>query len=141
MDTEDRIPGVTFYVGGSDLTKSGSNYIGKVELEAHVTSLDMWEEVLRKIDKLKIYEAQDFHTTMVELLQEDSKQLKLNLGGMEKVLAEVKEEKEQQVSFLKKEVAKVTLRMKKAEAEKSLMVEELERLRVLEKQISNLAGI
>jgi hypothetical protein len=72
MEPNEKLPGLTFHVEGSSLQKKH----GRVQLDATVNDLDLWDEVLKKLDGFRVYTVSDLQTAMVEILQDDQKQMK-----------------------------------------------------------------
>lgn len=72
MEPNEKLPGVTFHVVRSSLQER----LGVVVLDASVNDPDLWQEVLTRLDELRIYTVSDLSTAMIQVLQEDNRELK-----------------------------------------------------------------
>lgn len=72
MEPMNKLPGLTFYVDASSL-KDGH---GSVRLSATVKDIDLWDQVIKKLNNFRVYTVSDLSTAMVEVLQEESKEVK-----------------------------------------------------------------
>jgi len=95
MEPNEKIPGVTFHVVSSSL----KNKTGKVVLDAVVNDLDLWPEVMTRLDELRIYTVSDLTTAMIEILQEENRELKESADKEVTRLREELERASQRLSF------------------------------------------
>ena len=72
MEPNNKLPGLTFHIESSSLQQKH----GRVQLDATVNDADLWDEVLKKLDGYRVYTVADLHTALVEVLQDDQKQMK-----------------------------------------------------------------
>jgi hypothetical protein len=114
MEPNEKLPGLTFHVESSSLQKKH----GRVQLDATVNDIDLWEEVLKKLDGFRVYTVADLHTALVEVLQDDQKQMK--------------EEHDHEVQQMRQELERLRQRcsvLEKYEREAAQMEMELAKLR------------
>jgi hypothetical protein len=95
MEPNENIPGVTFYVMRSSLKER----IGSVVLDATVNDPDLWQEVLTKLNNLRVYTVADLTTAMIEVLQEENKEAKEGHAREVAALREKLERAQQRLSF------------------------------------------
>ena len=72
MEPNEKLPGLTFHIESSSLQEKH----GRVQLSASVNDLDLWEEVLKKLDGFRVYTVADLQTALVEILQDEQKETK-----------------------------------------------------------------
>lgn len=70
LQPNEKLPGVTFHVNSSRL----QGKIGYAVLDAQVEDVDLWDKVLAKLDKFRVYTVTDLQTAMIEVLQMDEKE-------------------------------------------------------------------
>ena len=127
MKPEERIPGVTFHLeSAKQLPSVTYKAHGLVTLKADIDNFDVWDEVVGKLNGLRIYEASDLSTEMIEMLQEDNNRL-------EGELAQLKEEAREKEERHNASVAALEFQTRKDQAE-------LEYLRELKAQLDALSG-
>ena len=98
MEPNDKLPGLTFHVESSSLQQKH----GRVQLDATVNDIDLWEEVLKKLDGFRVYTVADLQTALVEILQDDQKQMKGEYDKQMRALTQQVEYLKQRCSVLEK---------------------------------------
>jgi hypothetical protein len=140
MAPDERLPGITFHLEESSLGPSSVHKgNGKITLQADVDDIDMWDKVVHHFSELRIYDAGDFKTELIELMQDDNKRL---TDQMEQFAHNTKSNEEQllqRTSFAESENAKLTLENKKKDAQIDVLNQELETLRDFKRQLDELA--
>lgn len=105
MDSEDfDIPGVTFYVLSSN--KAGSTThkaIGTVSLRATIDNLEIWDEVIRRLNGYRVFSVDDFNSQIAIALRSENVGLVAKLDKTERELAHQRQITEQTLSVLGKE--------------------------------------
>ncbi len=99
LKAEERLPGVTFHLESATQGPSSTHKaIGRVHLTADIDDFDLWDETVKRLSKLRIYDSDSFQNDMLELLQEDGEKLTSEL-------ARVKEGHRSEKARLEAEVA------------------------------------
>lgn len=80
MEHEERVPGITFYKSTSSLKHVSTIAAkGSVTLEANVNDFDLWDETMKMFEVMRVYSVDDFRTEIIQVLQEDNRNLKQRL--------------------------------------------------------------
>lgn len=77
----DQIPGITFHVEAS--SRSGSAVFkarGRVQLTADIADIEMWEEVVRRLEGFKVYSVDDFYQQIMLALRHENERLTYELA-------------------------------------------------------------
>ena len=73
MDNTSSIPGLTFHVESADYKDSAMFAAkGTVHLSVDIEDLDVWEEVLHRLDGMRVHAVDDFHRQLMTSLQQGS---------------------------------------------------------------------
>jgi len=76
MDNTSSIPGLTFHVESADYKDSAMFAAkGTVHLSVDIEDLDVWEEVLHRLDGMRVHAVDDFHRQLMTSLQQENEQL------------------------------------------------------------------
>lgn len=78
MQHDEKIPGVTFFLTkGEQLPPVNDTHIarGEVILNCEITDLEVWTDVLEKLNGLRIYTVSDLAEAMVTISQKKHKEL------------------------------------------------------------------
>jgi chromosome segregation ATPase len=127
-----RIPGVEFSLESADLKKVSNKTIAEIHLEAHINDMAVFDAVQDKLDGLKIYVADDFHTQVNNLLKEENSTLEQRLQYAEEALRSLQEQYKSTVSFAQK-------REEELRRENESLRLRNEHLEVLERELQDLA--
>ena len=108
MEHDENIPGVTFrLLAGNQLPPPPGNpqiiAMGEVTLSAEITDIEMWGEVLKKLDCLRIYTTEDLAEEMVNVAQKKARAAEKQLQQAEEVRQGQLEALRQRISFLSAE--------------------------------------
>lgn len=112
MEPNEKLPGLTFHVESSSLMDKH----GRVQLDATVNDGALWDEVLKKLNGFRVYTVADLQTALVEVLQEDQKQMKDTYEQHIQSLTQELERARQRISVLEKyerEAAQLELELAK----------------------------
>jgi gamma-glutamylcyclotransferase (GGCT)/AIG2-like uncharacterized protein YtfP len=101
VEPVNKLPGLTFHVETAQLT----NKLGKAEIHADVNDVDMWEQVITKLDGLRIYTVEDLATSVMEVLQTENKEEKMAHARQTEELRQQLETLKQRNSFLEQQNA------------------------------------
>lgn len=134
MKPEERIPGVTFHLeSAKQLPSVEYKAHGLVTLKADIDDFDVWDEVVGKLNGLRIYEASDLNTEMIEMLQEDNNRLE---GEVEQLKEAAREREERHAAYMDDQLRIVAVLGFQARKDQA----ELEHLRELKLQLDALSG-
>lgn len=97
MEPVNKVPGLTFHVEKASLKEKHGNVV----LEATVNDSDLWDEVLKKLEGLRIYAVADFQTALVECLQDEVRDEKSARAKEAALMREELERTKQELSVLK----------------------------------------
>ncbi len=132
MANEDRIPGVVFHLESSETKKVKGQLVAEVKLNAHINDLDMFDVLVEKLDGLKVYASDDFQTQVNDLLREDNEGLESEVKSLKEYLHASNETLEQKVSLALE-------REKELQKENQTLMQRVDQLEVLERELQNLA--
>lgn len=87
---EEQVPGVTFWFKGSSLGRPGGpneKYRVDLHLDAAVVNEELWNAITQKFkDGFRIYTQNDFHSEVIDVMRQKSKDLEAKLALAEKTL-------------------------------------------------------
>jgi hypothetical protein len=112
MEPNEKLPGLTFHVENTSLQDKH----GRVQLDATVNDIGLWDEVLKKLDGFRVYTVADLQTALVEVLQEDQKNMQDGYEQKVQHLTQELERARQRISVLEKyerEAAQLELELAK----------------------------
>jgi len=135
MEHDERIPGVTFRLTRGDklppIDPKKQKAMGEVALTAEINDFGVWEEVLERLNGMRIYTTDNLAEEMVNVAQEKTVKLRTAFEVEINLLKASLERRTQQLSFAEAE---------RNEAQQTIIVQnqELERLRKIEKELQGL---
>lgn len=76
MGNENTIPGLTLWVETADY-KAATTFTAKgtIQLKVDIDNLEVWEEVVRRLDGMRIHAIDDFHRHLMVSLQQENQEL------------------------------------------------------------------
>jgi hypothetical protein len=110
------IPGVTFWVESADY-KDSATFVAKgtVHLTADIDDLEIWEEVIRRLDGFRAHAIDDFHRQMMMSLREENEQLTTDTAKVREESRVVKEQAEQATAMSIQQVSRLTMLVREYE--------------------------
>lgn len=133
MESEERIPGITFHLEEASIGPSDSHKAsGTIKLGADIDDPDLWEHAVEALNEFRVYASEDFKTDLIELLQEDKKRSDKELEQHRTETHSAVEQLKQRIDNLERENARLAFDVKKKDAE-------LKYLRELRQQLDELA--
>lgn len=103
QDQTDRLPGVTFSVVESNYHGAAAGIVGNVRMTAKIDDVDLWKEVVRKLNGYRIYTVNDLSATMIEVTQKKLAKAEEELEGQRRRFHAQLENLRQKNSFLEAE--------------------------------------
>jgi len=112
------IPGVTFWVNSAEY-KDSATFVAKgtVHLTADIDDLEIWEEVIRRLDGFRAHAIDDFQRQMLLSLREENEQLTAESARVREETRVVKEQAAQTMAMSAQEVFNLTLLIREYERE------------------------
>jgi hypothetical protein len=76
MGNENTIPGLTLWVEAADY-KAATTFKAKgtIQLKVDIDDLEVWEEVIRRLDGMRVHAIDDFHRQLMVSLQQENQEL------------------------------------------------------------------
>ena len=145
MQNENRIPGVTLWLEDGSLLPPGDKQTkefkahGRIILSATISDFGVWDDVVEKVNGMRIYSVDDFKSEMIEMLQEDKEEVDNELESVKRAAHAEKEELKQALDLERQRVHNLDLEFRKRTAQLETANEELARLRELEAQLNALS--
>ena len=145
MEREERIPGVTLWLDEGTILPPGDKPTeeflahGRIVLTAAITDFAVWDDVVDKVNGMRIYAVDDFKSEMIEMLQDDVKEADQHLEDVKRSTHEEKEVLQQALDLERRRTHNLDLELRKRTAELEAANEQLAELRELEAQLNALS--
>lgn len=135
MEHDERIPGVTFRLTRADkkppIDPKKHKAIGYVELTAEINDFMVWEDVLQRLNGMRVYTVENLAEEMISVAQNRAREAERDLEVKNQALQAELEKAKQNLSFTKAELQqRLQTVMQQGK--------ELHRLRAIEQELKEL---